>query len=216
MEVPPSRSTTGPSRPGQGLRCATLPIMHTTVRTCLALASLLALTLSLSSCGNDEELAEPGVRGPVVFRLWDAQARADGLPPTVVRADAVRQANLGFDDLEMVPVLVRRPVSDGVLWIHSPKGRFQAAGRAQELSLTGPVYVSGVLRGVPVGGSAARADVPRGQRVLVLQDLQLVRGGMLITAPSAELTDGKLSTPGPMRVAPGAPAMAAVLGSVPR
>ncbi len=176
----------------------------------------LTAVLALAGCGGDEESVEPGVRGPVVFRLWDGDARAAGLPPTVVRAAAVRQANLGFDDLEMVPVLVRRPLSDGgVLWIHAPKGRFQAEGKVQEFSLTGPVYFSGVIRGLPVGGSAAQAEVPRGQRVLHMQDVQIVRGGTLITAPSAALTDGLLSSPGPVRMAPGAPAMAAVLGAVP-
>lgn len=175
-----------------------------------------AVAVALSGCGGDEEIAEPGVRGPVVFRLWDTETRAGGLPPTVVRADAVRQANLGFDDLEMIPVLVRRPVPEGVLWIHAPKGRFQAVGRTQELSLTGPVYVTGMLRGIPVGGSAAQAEVPRGQRVLHLTDVHLVRGGMLITAPTADLSDGKLSSPGPVHIAPGAPAIAAVLGAIPR
>ena len=176
---------------------------------------LVLAAMVLGGCGTEAESEDPGIRGPVVFRLWDRQARARGLPPTVVRADGVRQATLGFDDLEMVPVLVRRPLPEGVVWIHAPTGHLQGQDRDQQLSLSGPVHLSGVIRGVPVCGSAARAEVPRGQQVLRLFDVRLVRGGMLMTAPSVDLTDRLMTSPGPVRTAPGAPALCAALGSVP-
>lgn len=179
---------------------------------------VLIAVVVLAGCGAQDEAQEPGVRGPVVFRLWDRQARQQGLPPTVIRTSAVRQVDSDFRDLEMVPVQVRRPLADGELWIHAPTGRFHAdgdQGARQSVALQGPVHLTGVLRGVPVSGSAATADVPPGTSVLVLTDLQLVRGGMLMTTPHAELSDGRLVASGPVSMAPGAPAMAAVLGSVP-
>ena len=173
----------------------------------------------LAGCGVQEEADKPGVRGPVVFRIWDRQAREQGAPPTVVRADAVQQADAGFDDLTMVPVLVRRPLPDGVVWIHAPSGRFQAKGadgrKAQEFELAGPVHLTGTVRGLPVSGYAETAAVPRGSERLELTGVQLVRGGSLMTAPRAEVADRELTAHGPVSVAPGAPAMTAVLGAIP-
>jgi len=179
--------------------------------------ALLAVVL-LGGCGVQEEAQEPGVRGPVIFRLWDHQAREQGLPPTVVRTAAVRQVDASFHDLEMVPVQIRRPLEDGEIWIHAPTGHFHAEGDADKrpsVTLQGPVHLTGVVRGVPVSGSAATADVPPGRSVIVLTDVHLVRGGMLMTTPRAELSDKLMVAEGPVSIAPGAPAMAAVLGAVP-
>ena len=201
-------------------------IGFTTINPMRHLLFLLVLALA-AGCGVQEEADEPGVRGPVVFRLWDRQARAQSLPPTVIRADAVHQAGADFDDLTMVPVLVRRPLADGVVWIHAPSGRFQAEQRAavkgasssgprdQEIALEGPVHLTGMIRGLPITGSAATAVVPRGREVLELTDLRLVRGGTLMTAPKAELADRTLTASGPVSIAPGSPAMTAVLGALP-
>ena len=178
----------------------------------------LSAVVLLDGCGVQEEAQDPGVRGPVVFRLWDHQARQQGLPPTVVRTAAVRQVDASFHDLEMIPVQIRRPLADGEVWIHAPKGHFHAEGDADKrpsVTLQGPVHLTGIIRGIPVSGSAATADVPPGRAVMVLTDVQLVRGGMLMTTPRAEISDGSLVAQGPVSIAPGAPAMAAVLGAVP-
>jgi hypothetical protein len=179
------------------------------------------LLLGLAGCGVQDTVDEPGVRGPVVFRIWDRAARASDAPPTVVRADAVRQTSSGFDDLEMLPVLIRRPVSDGVLWVHAPSGTFKAAAkaadgdRAQEIALAGPVHFTGILGGIPVSGCASDAAVPRGGSHLELHDIQFVRGGSLLTAPRAELVEGAIRADGPVRIGPGAPALTAALAALP-
>ena len=172
----------------------------------------------LGGCGVQEEAQEPGVRGPVVFRLWDRKARQEGLPPTVVRTSAVRQVDASFHDLEMVPVQIRRPLTDGEVWIFAPTGHFHAEGDADKrpsVTLQGPLHLTGVVRGIPVSGSADTADVPPGRAVIVLTNVQLVRGGMLMTTPRAEISDGMITAQGPVSIAPGAPAVAAVLGAVP-
>ncbi len=184
----------------------------------LRMVAAVLATVAVTGCGAQDEAQEPGVRGPVVFRLWDRQARQQNLPPTVIETATVRQIDADFRDLEMIPVQVRRPLADGELWIHAPIGRFHADGadgRRQSVTLQGPVHVTGVLRGIPLSGSAATADVPPGRAVIVLTDLQIVRGGLLMTTPHAELSDGQLVASGPVSLAPGAPAMAAVLGAVP-
>ena len=160
------------------------------------------------------------MRGPLVFRVWNAQDRAAGAPPTIIRADGIRQGNADFTDLTMVPVLVRRPLPDGVVWVHAPSGSFQAigsdSGKAEnEISLVGPVHLTGVVRGLPVSGVAATATVPRGTETLELTEVRLVRGGMVMTTPRARLAEGLLVAQGPVDMSPGAPALTAVLGAVP-
>lgn len=202
-----------------GQRFAALKLMLRRLFICSAAFALSAL----AGCGVQEEVDEPGVRGPVVFRIWDRQARAAGALPTVIRADAVRQTTSGFDDLEMVPVLIRHPLTDGVLWVHAPSGIFKAAtaaiaggsGREQEIALTGPVHFTGFLGGLPLSGYATSAQVPRGGSNLELSDLQLVRGGSLMTTPRATIADGAISADGPVRIGPGAPALTAALGAIP-
>lgn len=182
------------------------------------LAFMIPLAGLLASCGVQEEAQEPGVRGPVVFRLWDRQARQHNQAPTVVRTAAVHQVDASFHDMQMVPVQIRRPLSDGEVWIYAPTGHFHAEGDADKrpsVTLQGPVYLTGMMRGLPVSGSAATADVPPGRSIIVLTDVQLVRGGLLMTTPRAELSDGQVLAHGPVSLAPGAPAMAAVLGAVP-
>jgi hypothetical protein len=182
------------------------------------LAFLVALTGLLTGCGVQEEAQEPGVRGPVVLRLWARQARQQGLPPTVVRTAAVHQVDSAFQDMQMVPVQIRHPLRDGELWIYSPTGHFHASGESDkqpQVSLQGPVYVTGVMRGLPVSGSAATADVPPGRSVIILTDVRLVRGGMLMTTPTAEISEGQVLAHGPVSLAPGAPAITAVLGAIP-
>jgi hypothetical protein len=182
------------------------------------LAFLVTLAGLLTSCGVQEEAQEPGVRGPVILRMWDRQVRQQGLPPTVVRTAAVHQVDSAFQDLRMVPVQIRHPLRDGELWIYSPTGHFHASGESDQqpqVSLQGPVYVTGVMRGLPVSGSAATADVPPGRSLIILTDVRLVRGGMLMTTPTAEISDGHVLAHGPVSLAPGAPAIAAVLGAVP-
>jgi hypothetical protein len=178
---------------------------------------LVALGL-LAGCGGQEDTDAPGIRGPVVFRLWDRAARAANQAPVVIRTDAVHQKSAAFDDLEMVPVLIRRPLADGVLWIHAPQGSFQSAGesgpgRNQQASLQGPVHLTGVMSGLPVSGSAATAVVPPGRQVLEMTDVRLVRGGMVLSTPRATLSDGAVQMEGPVSMAPGSPAMTAVLGA---
>jgi hypothetical protein len=180
-----------------------------------AFALVIAL---LAGCGAQEDTDVPGIRGPVVFRLWDRAARASGQAPVVIRTDAVHQKSAAFDDLEMVPVLIRRPLADGVLWIHAPQGTFQSAGdsgpgRKQQASLQGPVHLTGTISGLPVSGSAATAIVPPGRQVLELTDVRLVRGGMVLSTPRSTLSDGELQMSGPVELAPGSPAMTAVLGA---
>ena len=160
------------------------------------------------------------MRGPLVFRVWNAKDRAAGTPPTIIRADSVRQGNADFSDLTMVPVLVRRPLAEGVVWVHSPSGTFQAIGSGsgkaeQEITLTGPVHLTGVVRGLPVSGVAATATVPRGTQTLELTEIRLVRGGMVMTTPRARLAEGTMVAEGPADMSPGSPALTAILGAVP-
>ena len=181
---------------------------------------LVAAVAVCAGCGGEQEQEAPGMRGPLVFRVWNAKDRAAGAPPTIIRADSVRQGNADFSDLTMVPVLVRRPLPDGVVWVHAPSGTFQAIGSGpgkaeQEIALTGPVHLTGVVRGLPVSGVAATATVPRGTQTLELTEVRLVRGGMVMTTPRARLAEGALVAYGPVDMSPGSPALTAVLGAVP-
>jgi hypothetical protein len=104
--------------------------------------------------------------------------------------------------------------------VHAPSGTFQAIGSGpgraeQEITLVGPVHLTGMIRGLPVSGMAATASVPRGTQTLELTDVRLVRGGMVMTTPRARLSEGSLVAQGPVDMSPGSSALTAVLGAVP-
>ncbi len=175
--------------------------------------------LGAGGCGEQETVEEPGVRGPGTVRVWNREARSEGLKPTVIRFDALRQASAGFEDLEFSSVLIRRPLSDGTMWIHSAKGRYRsvestAARGQQELTLAGPVHFTGMYSGLPFTGSAATAIVPLGKEAVELTDVQLVHDGSVLTTPRAVLSEAATDM-GRSSFRPGAAAVSALLGAVP-
>lgn len=178
-------------------------------RPLLPLAAALLL-----AAGCDEEgaaQAPSGAQGPLVLRVWDKDARATpGAPPTTLLAGRAEQRGLA-EAVLLSPVLVRRPLDDGVLYVHADQA---AAGGGKGIELPGPVHLSGLWRGLPFTGTAARAAMPAGGR-LQLSDLRLAHGGQLASVPSATADRTRIELGGPLAAAPGAPAIATALAALP-
>jgi hypothetical protein len=186
------------------------------------LASLVMMAIcALSGCGEQAEDDAQGSRGPVTVRWWDRQARAAQAPPTVLQAESLQQLDAEFKDLRLVPVLLRRPSPHGDMWIHAPAARLAATSGRPDALLDGPVHLTGTDRGVAIAGVASGAKLVRDgtwgsiRPAIELTDLRIARGGLVWSAPSATVADGRISATGPVHLHHGAPAMAALLGAVP-
>lgn len=176
------------------------------------LAPLLAALLLTAGCQDEAASQAPaGAQGPLVLRVWDKDARAQpGSPPTTLVAGRAEQRGLA-EAVRLSPVLVRRPIDGGVLYVHAGEA---AAGGGKGVDLPGPVHLSGTWRGLPFTGVAERAALPAGGR-LELSGLRLARGGLLATVPRAIANRERIVVEGPLEVAPGAPAITTALAALP-
>lgn len=178
--------------------------------------ALVVLILALAGCGVKESTEEPGARGPVILRWWDAAALARQAPPTVVTTDHLAETGRQLSALAMTPVRMRHPIAGGTLWLEAPSGSFdRQSGAANRLECQGPVLIHGWVQGRPVCGAADHARVQAGGRELELVNLALVQGGRLTTTPVASLAQGRAKGEGPFLIRPAAPAVLAAMAAVP-
>ena len=178
--------------------------------------ALALMVLVLASCGVKESTEEPGARGPVVMRWWDAAALKRHDPPTVITTDRLAETGRQLSALEMTPVRMRHPIQGGMLWLEASSGSFDRQGTAtNRLACPGPVLIHGWSNGRPICGAADQARVQAGGKELELVNLALVQGGRLTTTPQAALAQGRSRAAGPFQIRPGSPAVVAALAAVP-
>ncbi len=183
------------------------------------------LLFGLVGCTVQEAPDAPGINGRLVLRLWDREARANGLPPAVVTAQVVRQDGLDFDRLTMEPVTLKRPLKEGEIWLLSSRGRYQLEGSELQpqpqphgddratIALEPPIRLSGWMRGVPVAGTAAGCSIDPGGRRIVLDDVVLVRDGMRLTGKRMLIDAG--SVQGMTGLVPGGTVVSTGLAALP-
>lgn len=156
-------------------------------------AALIGAGLLLAACaGTAPSLPEPGARGLVVVRLWDAKGGA----PAMLQSRRVRQVGTSFDRLELEPVVMRLPASDGVVYIAADSGIYSERDEAT-ITLSEPVHFTGMWRGLPLAGRADRATIDHRTHVMSLTRVEATYAGLNQTTPWATVLENQAITFGP-------------------
>jgi hypothetical protein len=175
---------------------------------------LVAVMVVLTGCtGDDDSAADPSAalpaQGPVTVRIFTRDR--PGAEPTVLVAGQARQV-AGVDELQLAPLILRRPGSGGVVYVHAPQA---GLGGPAGLALSGPIQLSGVWNGQPFAGIAAQATMPPGAHTVALTDVAMVRAGQIATTPRLDIGEDSAEAAGVFLVRPGAPALTAALAALP-
>ena len=159
------------------------------LRRAVTAASAVAL-LALASCGSSGgALPAPGASGLVVVRLWEAK----GGPPAMLQSRHVRQVGSTFDRLELEPVVMRLPASDGVVYIAAASGVYSEKG-VDTIVLSAPVHFTGVWRGLPLAGLADTATIDHKTHAMTLTGVEVVYAGLTQTTPWAKVLENQAIT----------------------
>ena len=167
----------------------------------------------LVGCTDEESVSGPEAalpaQGPVTVRIFDRNR--PGSEPTTMIAGQARQV-AGVDQLQLDPLVLRRPGAGGVVYVHAPQA---GLGGPEGLTLSGPIQLSGIWNGEPFAGIAAGATMPPGARTVALTSVAIVRAGQIATTPRLDIGEDTAEAAGVFLVRPGAPALTAALAALP-
>lgn len=144
------------------------------------------IVLAATSCEDTKPLPAPGAHGRIVFQVYDEPGR----PPTVLLTGRIDQRGLSEKDLGFAcePVLLRLTLASGMIDIRAP--RAVLAPGSDEVTMSGPIRISGVFKGLPLVGRAESAALRGKDRTLRLTAVELIHAGTLSTSPELEMTEG--------------------------
>lgn len=175
---------------------------------------LFLVVLLLAGCGEEQTDTRDEGGGPLTLRIWDREARArPGSPPSHLVAERLAQRGDDPSRLDLSPVLVRRPLRDGVAYLHAALAQL-GTGDGRTVAVPGRVGLSGVLGQRAFAGHAAEAGLAEGGAAS-LEELRLVRFGALTTVARLRITETALEGEGGTSVGPAPAAIAAALAAIP-
>ena len=152
-----------------------------------ACAALAGAGLFLAACGSSgAALPAPGASGLVVVRLWEANGGA----PALLQSRRVRQVGATFDQLQLEPVVMRLPASDGVVYIAAESGIYSEKA-VDTITLSPPVHFTGVWRGLPLAGRADTAIIDHRTHAMLLTGVEVVYAGLTQTTPWAKVLENQ-------------------------
>ncbi len=186
---------------------------------------LLLVCCLLLGCGDPAPLPEPGVAGGLLH-LW----RAGEAEPVVVSAHRVRQLGADLDRLRFVVLRAWIPLQQGRLVIAAPAGTMDTAAdtsaerhRIAIPEEDGPIRFTGVERGEPFVGIAARGTISDGGRVLMLHAVRLIHAGRAYRMAQLEVPEALsrrelryMVGEGDIADRPATAALCTALGALPR